>query len=1023
MNDLELKKKRFKELIEELINDGDLESAEKYLNEYEKSITGDADVYSMKGIIRFIEGKYDEAERYFKKGLLLEYNNVDLLYNLAKLKMHLNDGGTALKYLVRALFYSSEDELKREIRDLISTLKGDNEMEIPKKIVFFVKPGLDNFINDIIMGLTDEYETRKVIVNNLKQIDEGMEWADICWFEWCDELVIYGSKHLLAEKKKVICRLHSYEAFTDYPAKVNWANVDKVIFVAKHIYDIVAKRFSGIKEKGKSIVINNGIDLNKFTFKNRCKGFDVAYVGYINYKKGPMLLLQLIKALVDIDKRYKLHIAGVFQDERYKLYYKQMIEEMGIKDNVIFYGWVDDIDKWLEDKNYIVSTSVLEGHPYSVMEAMAKGIKPVIHCFVGAKDIFENRYLWTTINTAVEMVLSNEYNSLEYRRFIEGNYSLEIQIKKIRELLNSLGNMIEINSITSKQTTQVKSVWDKIWSHYKSEGPVKIANEPGGMVLRSEFIDLLNNFFVLKSAKILEVGCGGGQFSLEFCLRNAFYEGIDLSKDAIDLARKLSSFYSLKNCNFKLGDGFDLSYPNGQFDIVFNMDVIEHFTDDDIIKMLKEMARAGKYVVIGVPYSGSKIYSVAKKFSQKTGTWEYGYERDFHTLGHLFEKAGLKLLYEDVIGYQSECQYLKRINLGAYEVALGENIARLFLSDNEKIGSWLISIGTLSEQYSEIFNKARQLKGRVEFSKGVKVREGKNPSVSIIIPFYNGSEYVAGLVENLSQIEYDNFEVVFVNDGSEENTEEILKKEMSAIKNINTTFIRFDDNRGQFFSRLEGIKHSSGEYVFFHDMDDIIYRKGFKKLINDMGNFSNSDSIHIPVSCALMDENGYNGQIWYHSILPSAADYLVEEVLSLCGKVSIINTLFKKEMLIQYYEELSTLLGGIIKKEKIKVGEDTVVFDFLAMRGAIYRILPVYYTLRGYRFSRQSFSRNLHYRLNGIPLTIAFNINYLLGEKLIDNHFENTVKEKVLSTYGSEMGNIFLTNYERYREMLKNIII
>lgn len=46
------------------------------------------------------------------------------------------------------------------------------------------------------------YETKKIIVTDYKQIDKGLEWADICWFEWCDELITYGSRHHLSENKK-----------------------------------------------------------------------------------------------------------------------------------------------------------------------------------------------------------------------------------------------------------------------------------------------------------------------------------------------------------------------------------------------------------------------------------------------------------------------------------------------------------------------------------------------------------------------------------------------------------------------------------------------------------------------------------------------------------------------------------------------------------------------------------------------------------------------------------------------------
>ena len=91
----------------------------------------------------------------------------------------------------------------------------------------------------------------------------------------------------------------------------------------------------------------------------------------------------------------------------------------------------------LEDKNYILSTSVLEGNPLGVMEGMARGLKPLIHNFVGAKLQF-GKYIWNTIDEAVNMIKSNEYSSNEYRKYIVDNYSKEQQLCKIRQLLTKV---------------------------------------------------------------------------------------------------------------------------------------------------------------------------------------------------------------------------------------------------------------------------------------------------------------------------------------------------------------------------------------------------------------------------------------------------------------------------------------------------------------------------------------------------------------------------------------------------------
>jgi hypothetical protein len=306
-----------------------------------------------------------------------------------------------------------------------------------KKVAFFVKKGMDSFLGDIIEALSKVHEVKKVVIEkneDLKLVDQNMLWADVSWFEWCDELVIYGSRLPIAKDKTVFCRLHSYEAFSNYPSQVHWQSVDKVIFVAKHIQDFVIENYHLPPKK--AVVIPNGIGLDKWTFKERKPGFNIAYVGYINYKKGPMLLLHAFKAIYDHDQRYKLYVAGTFQDPRYSLYFKQMIKEMGLEKNIFLEGWQNDLDTWLEDKNYVICTSVLEGNPVGIMQAMAKGIKPLIHNFVGANGQYPADLIWTSIDELKILLRNNSYNSSIYNNIIINKYSIDIQYSNFFDLLS-----------------------------------------------------------------------------------------------------------------------------------------------------------------------------------------------------------------------------------------------------------------------------------------------------------------------------------------------------------------------------------------------------------------------------------------------------------------------------------------------------------------------------------------------------------------------------------------------------------
>jgi glycosyltransferase involved in cell wall biosynthesis len=331
-----------------------------------------------------LRARLDKAEAIIFEGLKKDSVQFDLLFNLAYIREQKGLYEEALELYATAGTVASGDMQKRNVDEAVNRLQEmDRNLKVKDKarIVFFVKEGLDSFLGDIIKGLSGEYLVRKIIVSDFKQIDAGMEWADVCWFEWCDELVVYGSRLPLARRKKLVCRLHRYEVFIGVPPKVEWSNVDRLVIVTRHLKDLLDMYHPSIADKVKIEVIENGVDLSKYSFKRRSNGFNLAMVGYIHSRKNPVLLLQIIRKLADIDKRYKLYIAGQFQDKIIKLYWDYQVRRMGLESNVVFDGWQDDISKWLEDKNYVLSTSIHESFGYGIAEAMARGIKPIIHDF------------------------------------------------------------------------------------------------------------------------------------------------------------------------------------------------------------------------------------------------------------------------------------------------------------------------------------------------------------------------------------------------------------------------------------------------------------------------------------------------------------------------------------------------------------------------------------------------------------------------------------------------------------------
>ncbi len=89
------------------------------------------------------------------------------------------------------------------------------------------------------------------------------------------------------------------------------------------------------------------------------------------------------------------------------------------------------------------------------------------------------------------------------------------------------------------------------------------------------------------------------------------------------------------------------------------------------------------------------------------------------------------------------------------------------------------------------------------------------PLVSVIIPAYNRAHTVAETIDSVLQQTYQNLEIIVVDDGSKDNTQEVLRSYGTKIRNIH------QENAGQMAARNRGIRESSGEIVTFLDSDDL----------------------------------------------------------------------------------------------------------------------------------------------------------------------------------------------------------
>lgn len=89
--------------------------------------------------------------------------------------------------------------------------------------------------------------------------------------------------------------------------------------------------------------------------------------------------------------------------------------------------------------------------------------------------------------------------------------------------------------------------------------------------------------------------------------------------------------------------------------------------------------------------------------------------------------------------------------------------------------------------------------------------------VSILLPVYNCQKTVAAAIESILTQSYYNFELIIVNDGSTDDTLNIIK----SFKDTRIILINRDINKGLVYSLNEGIRASNSDFIFRMDADDI----------------------------------------------------------------------------------------------------------------------------------------------------------------------------------------------------------
>lgn len=194
------------------------------------------------------------------------------------------------------------------------------------------------------------------------------------------------------------------------------SKMNMVIHVSKaeENYAISEKILKDIK---KSTVIYNGVDLSVETIKKVKKDNNIIInIARCEAQKNPFKFIDIAREVLNINDSFKFFYIG---DGSLIEECKQKVKEYRLTESVYFLGYKENVNDYILNADLYLSTSLYEGLPYAVIEAMSNSLPLVLSDVIGHKELINNNGILYKLNDTNENIAREIINVFVDRDIVE----------------------------------------------------------------------------------------------------------------------------------------------------------------------------------------------------------------------------------------------------------------------------------------------------------------------------------------------------------------------------------------------------------------------------------------------------------------------------------------------------------------------------------------------------------------------------------------------------------------------------
>lgn len=255
---------------------------------------------------------------------------------------------------------------------------------------------------------------------DLARSTQMRDTAEVVVCEWGLANAVWYSKNL-RPGQRLFVRIHAQEVrqrAQRFGREIDISAVEKVIFVSSDIRDKALELWGWPVEK--TVVIPNYVLDAEFTFHPRRKreGIVLGMLGIVPQLKRLDRAIDLLEALIGKGTEATLRIKGHRPEELpfmtvpgreqelafYRTQYERIAADPKLAQRVVFEPWGNDVAKWYQTVDVILSCSETESFHYALADGVLSGCFPVVWPWAGAERTYDPAWIVRDLEQAVERV-------------------------------------------------------------------------------------------------------------------------------------------------------------------------------------------------------------------------------------------------------------------------------------------------------------------------------------------------------------------------------------------------------------------------------------------------------------------------------------------------------------------------------------------------------------------------------------------------------------------------------------------